>query len=57
MACFLSGSLFEEARTYRQLLEAHVCMPLRIELTQGAPAPANNPLLAGKLAAVIFKIS
>ncbi len=57
MACFLSGSLFEEARAYRQFLEAHVCIPLRIELTQGATAPASSPQLAGKLAAVIFKIS
>lgn len=57
MACFLGGSLLDEARGYRQLLEAHVCMPLRIELTQGAAAPASHPVLAGKLAAVIFKIS
>ncbi|MBL8838480.1 MAG: hypothetical protein JNL66_19670 [Alphaproteobacteria bacterium] len=57
MASFLIGSLFEEVRAYRRFLEAHICMPLRIELNQGAAAPANSPLLAGKLTAVIFKIS
>ena len=56
MTSFLSGSLFEEARAYRQLLEAHVCMPLKIELTQGGTT-AGHPHLAGKLATVTFKIA
>ena len=57
MLNFPTGSLFDEAHAYRALLEAHVSMPLRIELAHTAEVAPDHQPVAGKLAAVTFKIT
>lgn len=56
MAQFLGGTLLEELRCYRQLLDAHVRVPLLQSVGRESDDPAEHDALSVKLAAVCFKI-
>ncbi len=56
MAQFLGATLVEEMRGYRGLLDSHVRVPLLQSVGRESDDPAAHDVLAGKLAAVCFKI-